>query len=254
MVRRLALNAEIASPRLGVEGAALNVVMREVGAMTATLSELVQAAEQIFQAPFDGLMGPLEVRKGSLLEEGELLTTLADNSEMWVYFNVTESEYLDYQERVGEKGEATVQLQLANDKRFKHGGQITAIEADFNNETGNIAFRATFPNPDGLLRHGETGNVLLSTPLDDVLLIPQKATYDILDKKFVYVVDEDGIVHAREITVAEELPHLYVVRSGLSEGDRILLEGLRKVRDGVEIGHVYEEPTAVITELDIHAE
>lgn len=206
------------------------------------------------RAPFDGLMGRLEVRVGSLLEEGELLTSLSDNSEMWVYFNVSEAGYLDYKERVAEDGAATVQLQLANDRMFKHEGKITAIEADFNNETGNIAFRATFPNPDGLLRHGETGNVILSSPLDDVLLVPQKATYDILDKKFVYVVDEEGTVRSREITVIEELPHVYVVGSGLTEADQILLDGLRKVHDGSEIGHVFEEPTAVMSKLELHAE
>ncbi|MCB9664136.1 MAG: efflux RND transporter periplasmic adaptor subunit, partial [Alphaproteobacteria bacterium] len=180
--------------------------------------------------------------------------TLADNSQMWVYFNVTEAEYLDYKRRMDHHDAFAVQLRLANGEVFEQTGTVQTIEADFNNETGNIAFRATFPNPDGLLRHGETGNVVVTTPLEQVLLIPQKATFDVLDKKFVFVVDEEGVAHLREITVAEELPHLYVVGEGLTEDDRVLVEGLRKVRDGHEVATRFEAPEEVFAKLDVHAE
>ena len=132
-----------------------------------------------------------QVRLGSLLDEGELLTTLSDNSKMWVYFNVPEAEYLDYQTETKTKQDLKVQLLMANNKYFDQVGEIRTIEADFNNETGNIAFRATFPNPKGLLRHGETGNVVIRVPFKNALLIPQKATFEVLDKKYVYVIDED---------------------------------------------------------------
>ncbi len=206
------------------------------------------------KAPFDGIMGRLEVRRGSLLEEGELLTTMSDNSEMWVYFNVSEAEYLDYKMAMKDGEVPQVQLRMANGKLFDHVGEVRTIEADFNNETGNIAFRATFPNPDGLLRHGETGKVIMSEPLQDVLIIPQKATFDVLDKKFVFVVGEDHRVELREITVTHELPHLFVVGSGLDESDQILLEGIRKVRDGDQVAAVYEAPEEVIAKLDVPAE
>ena len=78
---------------------------------------------------------------------------------------------------------------MANNEVFNHDGLFETIEADFNNETGNIAFRATFPNPEGILRHGETGTILLPAYIKNALLIPQEATFDILDKKFVFVVD-----------------------------------------------------------------
>ncbi|MEQ8881832.1 MAG: efflux RND transporter periplasmic adaptor subunit, partial [Cyclobacteriaceae bacterium] len=113
------------------------------------------------RAPFDGIMDHFHVRLGSLVEEGELLTTLSDNHEMWVYFNVPEAEYLDYQSKVTKDSVINVRLLMANNKMFDYPGKVTAIEADFNNETGNIAFRATFPNPKGLLRHGETGSILV---------------------------------------------------------------------------------------------
>lgn len=206
------------------------------------------------RAPFDGIMGRFEVRLGSLVDEGDLLTTLSDNSTVWVYFNVTEAEYLDYKSRSEDAEPMTVQLVMANGKVFDQTGKVETIEADFNNETGNIAFRATFPNPKNLLRHGETGTILVSTPIQNALLIPQKATFDVLDKKFVFVVDDKNVVRQRQITVAEELPHLFIVKDGLSQDDKILVDGLRKVRDGAEIALNFQEPTDVLARLEVPAE
>lgn len=183
-------------------------------------------------APFDGIIGRLMVRPGSLLEEGDLLTVLADNSEMWVYFNVSESQYLAYRAEHALGEPVPVQLRMANGQLFDQPGVIQTIEADFNNETGTIAFRAGFANPTGLLRHGETGEILMTTVLPHVLVVPQAATYRVLDKMYVFVIGEDDVVHAREIHVGAEVPHLWVVESGLEEGDRVLVDGLRRVRDG----------------------
>jgi membrane fusion protein (multidrug efflux system) len=202
------------------------------------------------KAPFDGIMGRLQVRLGSLVDEGELLTTLSDNSKMWVYFNVTEAAYLEYKSRSRGEEPVEVKLVMANGEVFDQVGKIETIEADFNNETGNIAFRATFPNPKGLLRHGETGKVLMTSPLPNALVIPQKATFEILDKKFVFVVDEKNTVRQREIAVLQEMPHLYVVGTGLEEHDKILLDGLRKVRDGSEVGIDYKQPSEVLARLE----
>lgn len=231
----------LAKARLDQANAALSVAKAHL-----TLTEI--------RAPFDGIMDRLHVRKGSLLEEGDLLTSLSDNSKMWVYFNVTEAEYLDYKMRRDPDAPLPVKLRMANGRIFDQVGKIETIEGEFDNETGTIAFRATFENPDRLLRHGETGSVLVSRPLKDALLIPQKATYEVLDKKFVYVVGEDDVVHAREITIADEVPHLYVVGEGLSSEDRILVEGLRKVRDGQTIAQNYHDPSEVFAQLDVPAE
>jgi len=205
-------------------------------------------------APFDGIIDRFHVRLGSLLEEGEFLTTLSDNSSLWVYFNVPEAEYLDLKTLVRKDSSMQVRLLMANNKVFSHTGEVTTVEADFNNETGNIAFRATFPNPEALLRHGETGNILMDIPLENALLIPQKATFEILDKKYVFVVDENGVIASRRITVTTEMTHLYVVQDGLEEGDKILLEGLRKVRDGDKISQEYVEPKSALSQLDLYAE
>ena len=207
------------------------------------------------KAPFDGIMGRLHVRNGSLVEEGELLTTLSDNHNMWVYFNVPEAEYLELQRgTLHDNQHAEVELRMANNETYKYPGTITAIEADFNNETGNIAFRATFPNPEDLLRHGQTGNVILKTPVKDALLIPQKATFEILDKRYVFVVDKDDKVHPRAISVVAELPDLFLVGEELSEEDTILIDGLRKVRDGSTIHPQFIPPKTVVAQLKVYAE
>ncbi len=207
------------------------------------------------RAPFDGIMDRLYKRTGSLIDEGELLTTLSDNSKMWVYFNVPEAEYLNFMRQGRSDTLRRVKLQMANKELFEQTGVVETIEADFNNETGNIAFRATFPNPRRLLRHGETGNILMPVPLKQALIIPQKASFEILDKKYVFVIDANHTVQSRLITVGEEMPHLYVVTSGLQPTDRILLDGLRKVKNNDRIRDEYADPGKVLAELnELHAE
>lgn len=208
----------------------------------------------IIKAPFDGIMDHFQVRLGSLVNEGDLLTTLSDNSEMWVYFNVPEAEYLNYKTHETEENLLKVNLLMANNQLFEFSGVVKTIEADFNNETGNIAFRATFPNPKGLLRHGETGNIQMNIPLKNAIIIPQKATYEVLEKKYVFVVDKNNVVHSREIEIASELPDLYIVKSGLSDKERILLEGIRKVQDNDKITYTYESPQSVLPKLKVYVE
>jgi membrane fusion protein (multidrug efflux system) len=206
------------------------------------------------KAPFDGIMDRFHVRLGSLLEEGELLTELSDNSEMWVYFNVPEAEYLDYMKKSKAGTGTKVRLRMANGEEFSHTGEISAIEADFDSKTGNIAFRATFPNNGRLLRHGETGNILMDTELKDALLIPQKTTFEVLDQRYVFVIDDQGVAQMTRIEVAAELPHLFAIESGIDVNDRILLDGLRKVKNEQEIKTKYARPDSVLTHLEMYSE
>lgn len=206
------------------------------------------------RAPFNGIMDRFHVRLGSLVDEGDLLTTLSDNSKMWVYFNVPEAEYLEYESTAKTKEKTHVNLLMANGQMFGYTGIVETIEAEFNNETGNIAFRATFPNPNGLLRHGETGNVRMKIPLNNSLLIPQKSTFEILDKRYVFVLDKDDIIRSRAITVAAELPHIYALQSGLEVNDKILLDGLRLVRENEKISYDFKNPKEVLSHLDLYAE
>jgi membrane fusion protein (multidrug efflux system) len=242
-------DGSIVSPNeLALSRAKMNKAQAEVA-----LAQVHRSLTEI-KAPFSGIMGRFQVRLGSLLDEGDLLTTLSDNGTIWVYFNVSESEYLDYKSRASGDNPIAVRLQLANGELFPQTGKIETIEADFNNETGNIAFRAAFANPNGLLRHGGTGKVLMTVPLRNALIIPQKATFEVLDKRYVFVVDEHNVVKTRQISVAHEVPHLYVIASGLSESDKILIDGLRKVRDGNEIGVQYQKPAEVLASLELPAE
>ncbi|WP_346993442.1 efflux RND transporter periplasmic adaptor subunit [Alteromonas gracilis] len=206
------------------------------------------------KAPFTSKMDRLEARTGSLLDEGELLTTMSDLSQMWVYFNVSEAEYLDYAQSGTADNTTQVRLKLANGSIYPYAGVIDAIEADFDNHTGTIEMRATFPNPSELLRHGQTGNILVDIDFADSLVIPQKATFEILDQSYVYVLDGDNKLATRHINIAAELPHIYVVSEGLKDDDTILIEGLRRVSNGQQIDPELVSANDMLAELSLHAE
>lgn len=240
-----------------------NVVSRNEQALAQAKAEQAKAAVSMakvhlsfteIRAPFDGYVDRIPKKIGSLLEEGELLTSLSDNSRMFAYFNVSEPEYLEYQTNAKGRGDNEVSLLLANNRPHKYEGKIELIESEFDNETGNIAFRAVFPNPDNLLRNGETGKVKMTVPVKKALIIPQKATYEIQNKKYVFVVGDDNVVKSREITVTGEVPDLYVVQSGLSPAEKILLEGVQKVKDDEKIRYDFQDPEEVLSHLKLKAE
>jgi membrane fusion protein (multidrug efflux system) len=246
--KRLAESNVVAPNELALAKAKYDKAMAEVA-----LAQVHLGFTEI-RAPFDGLMDRFHVRPGSLVDEGDLLTSLSDNSKMWVYFNVPEAEYLEYESSVKSEDKMQVSLLMANNRMFNQKGIVETIEADFNNETGNIAFRATFPNPNGLLRHGETGNIQVEVELKGALLIPQKSTFEILDKRYVYVIDEENRIRSRAITIAAEMPHIYAIQGGLEENDKILLEGLRLVKEDQEIGYEFKNPAEVLSHLTLYAE
>ena len=235
------------------------------------------------KAPFDGIIDQQRQQQGSLISEGDILTTLSDNSIMWVYFQVPESRYLEYQARK-DKDDVKVELMLANGEKFPQMGKITAIEADFNKDFGTIAFRADFANPDRLLRHGQTGTILLSRVVKDAIVIPQRATFEILAKQYAFVVEEKpdgeqraendvstetaahnadhaehsnmarGIVRQREISILNGLDDIYLIKDGLRASDKIVLEGIRQIRDGDEVEYEFQSPEQALQHLKYHAE
>lgn len=206
------------------------------------------------KAPFSGVIDRIPLKLGSLVDEGDLLTTLSDNTDIYSYFNVSEPEYLNYQKNVADLGNQNVNLVMANGDLFNQTGQIQTIEGQFDNETGNIAFRAKFPNPEKLLRNGETGKVRMTLPLKNALIIPQKATYEIQDQKYVFVIDKNGVAKSKNIKVAYELPDIYVVADGLSSGDKILLDGVQKVKDDQKVKVKFQDPKKVLQSLKLKAE
>jgi membrane fusion protein (multidrug efflux system) len=203
------------------------------------------------KAPFDGLVGRLEQQEGSLVNEKDVLTTLSDNSVVWGYFHVPEARYLEYMVRQGKSKDPSrlelvdtrIELMLADGSPFNQdAGNVVTVLSTFNNETGNIAFRADLPNPDRLLRHGQVGNVLIRRVLKNVTVIPQRATFEVLDRRYVYVVGKDDVVHQRAIVVGHGVNDIFVVKKGLDVTDRIVLEGTRQVRDGDKVESVFQKP------------
>lgn len=217
-------------------------------------------------APFDGIVGRQLMQKGSLIEEGDTLTTLSDNSVMWVYFNVPEADYLRFKSLRGagdpkspralDLSGSTIQIRLANGQIFdKNAATTLTIESEFNSATGNIEFRADFPNPESLLRHGQTGTLLINQRLSGALVIPQQATFEILDRRYVFVVDGNSVAHQREITVDREMEDIYIIKAGLSAREKFVLDGVRQVRDGERLEHAETRPAAeAIRNLKHHAE
>lgn len=240
-----------------------NIVSKNEKAMAKAKLDAANAEMKLAQihlsftdikAPFSGIINRIPLKLGSLVDEGDLLTSLSDNTSIYTYFNVSEPEYLSYQTHAADRGSNQVSLITANGETYTQKGEIQTIEGEFDNETGNIAFRAKFPNPDKLLRNGETGKVQMTMPVHNALIIPQKATYEIQDQKYIFVIDKNGTARSKNIKVAYELPDLYVVSSGISKGDQILLEGVQKVKDDQKIKTKFQDPKKVLQSLKLKAE
>jgi membrane fusion protein (multidrug efflux system) len=216
------------------------------------------------EAPFDGIIDNLRQQQGSLVKKEEILTTLSDNSLMWVYFNVPEVRYLEYKAHQGKTkdisrlklDDSRIELMLAGGAKFEHtAGDTVTVLGQFNNETGNIRFRADISNPDGLLRHGQTGTVVIHHKVKDAIVIPQRATFEILDKQYVWVVGEDHVAHQRPITIQHELEDKYVLKSGLKVNDKFVLEGVQYVHEGQKLDDIdFEKPSDALTHQKYHAE
>ncbi|MEN9523369.1 MAG: hypothetical protein RL065_1746 [Bacteroidota bacterium] len=202
------------------------------------------------KAPFSGVIDRIPLKLGSLIDEGALLTTLSDNSSVYAYFNVSESEYLGYKAQ-NNNDNKQISLILANGEEHKSKGIIETIEGQFDNETGNISFRAKFPNPDLLLKHGETGKVRLTIPIKNALIIPQKCTYELQDKIYVYVVNNENKLVSRNVIVKQKLSNLYIIESGLKESDKILLDGLQTAKEDEKIEVDFIPAKKVIESLQL---
>jgi membrane fusion protein, multidrug efflux system len=207
------------------------------------------------RAAFDGIVDRQRQQLGSFINEGEVLTTLSDNGLMWVYFNVPEKQYLEYKAAQKQhEADDRIDLLLANHDTFPEKCARLTIEAQFNNETGNIAFRADFPNPDGLLRHGQTGTILIHRTLKNAVVIPQRATFELLDKRYAWIVGDDDVAHQTLITVTHELEDIFVINSGLKVTDKIVLEGVRQVEEGGKVEYEFRKPEEALTKQKFHAE
>lgn len=224
----------------------LHVIQAKVDALRASVEQAIANKEQQalhlsfseIRAPYDGFINRIPNKVGSLIAEGDMLTSLSDNREVFAYFNLSEVDYLNYIAS-GEQEANIVSFELANGVLYGYEGTIEMIESEFDGSTGNIAFRARFPNPDGLLKQGANGKVIVNKILKDALLIPQKSTFEIQDQMYVYVVNQDNVLEQRNIVNKMRLPNFYVVESGLSKDEQILLEGVENVMNGDKVHPVH---------------
>lgn len=207
-----------------------NARVEEAKANESTAKLNLQYTE--IKAPFDGMINRIPFKVGSLIDEGSLLTTISNNKQMHVYFNVSEKEYIDYKTKKRKRASNTVQLILANNKPYNYEGEIETLEGEIDRNTGNIAFRAKFNNPEELLRHGSSGRVVLKRELENAMLIPQKSTFEIQDKNYVFVVGPNNEVMVKPFKAKYRLPLLYIVESGISKDDKIIFEGIQHLKQG----------------------
>ena len=222
--------------------------------LAQTKAQLAQAEAQLVNAknnlsytsvtsPSDGVVGSIPYRVGSLVSPSVAtpLTTVADISEMYAYFSMTERQLLSQIREGGSTKEILekmpdVQLQLIDGTMYADSGRVETISGVIEQKTGSVTMRALFPNQRNVLRSGSTGNVVFPNPMTDVIMIPQSATTEIQDKKFVFVVQPDNTLKNTEIQVFKlNDGKYYYVTEGLKAGDKVVMEGVQNLRDGAAI-------------------
>lgn len=195
-------------------------------------------------APVSGYIGRLPKKQGSLVSatDVEPLTTLSDVHEVFAYFSLGETDFINFKEQyagnsLGDKIKKLppVTLILADNNAYPQTGKIDMVDGQFDKTTGAITIRATFPNKGGVLRSGNTGRIRLGLNHDDAILVPQAATVEMQDKVFVFTVGKDNKVTKMPITVVGKSGTNYLIKEGVKTGDQIVLSGIDKLQDGQAI-------------------
>ena len=226
----------VSSAELALAEAKVQMLRAKVEESKATAERaVVELGFAEVKAPFDGVINRVPRKAGSAVGEDELLTTITDTSEVFAYFRITERESLEYVASDSRDRSDGVALKLVDGSRFPNEGVIDAIASEFDRETGTLAYRARFANPTGTVKHGSSGKVVLRSDLRGALLVPQKSTFDVQGDLYVYVVDSHDVPRARKIFVKARVDQAFVIDRGLEEGERFVLDGVQKVRDGSRI-------------------
>lgn len=223
----------------------LEFARNKLAAANAKVEEAISEEKQAklmlsyteIRAPFTGEIHRLPVKIGSLIDVGTLLTTLSQNDEVFAYFNVSEKEYLDFMSGLTKKTkeERQVQLILANGNVHKGFGLIETMDGEVDGSTGNISYRARFNNEDRLLKHGASGKVRIEKAFENVMVVPQKSTFEIQDKTFVYVIDKNGNLKTRQLTIVNRIPHLFIISKGVAVDEKFVYEGLQSASEGESV-------------------
>jgi membrane fusion protein (multidrug efflux system) len=219
----------------------LDLITTKVNINKAKVNEARVAKEQAIlhveftkiKAPFDGIINRIPNKKGSLIDEGALLTTISNNESVFAYFSVSEIDYLDYVQSKSKNN--TVTLSLANNSIYPYKGTIETTETEFNKETGNIAFRAKFSNPERLLKEGGTGKILVKKLYKNAIIIPQKSTFEVQGNIYVYLVDKNNKAYSKKINPINRLSNYFVLDKDLTKEDKIIYEGIQSIKTGDKV-------------------
>ena len=219
----------------------LDLITTKVNINKAKVNEARVAKEQALlhveftkiKAPFDGIINRIPNKKGSLIDEGALLTSISNNESVYAYFSVSEIDYLDYVQSKSKNN--TVTLSLANNSIYPYKGTIETTETEFNKETGNIAFRAKFPNPEKLLKEGGTGKILVKKLYKNAIIIPQKSTFEVQGNIYVYLVDKNNTVYSKKINPINRLSNYFVLDKDLTNEDKLIYEGIQSIKTGDKV-------------------
>lgn len=238
----------------------LDVATNQLQMMRAQLSQaqaaLINAKDQLsfctVRATSSGVVGSIPFRVGALVSSAtaEPLTTVSNLSQMYAYFSMTEKQLLEMTRNSGGTNGAlrdmpAVELVLADGSTYSETGKVNSVSGIIDASTGSVKMRATFNNPNRILRSGATGLVKFPVRRTNAIVIPQKATYEIQDKRFVYVVNTQNKVKAVEIqTLVQNDGKNFVVISGVKAGDRIVVEGVSKLRNDMEIKPITPQQSA----------
>jgi len=212
-------------------------------ALAAYENAKIQLGYTLVKSPVAGVIGRITLREGSLLTAGisTPITTVASTGNVFAYFSFNEKLLLQLADNSRTTLKQMVaklppaELVLANGQIYEHKGKIELGSSLIDPTTGSLQMKAIFPNPDAVLHSGSTGSLRIPSIYKNAIIIPQKATYDIQDKKLVFTVDADQTVHATNIKVLNNTRDSFIIDWGLNEGDRIVLDGVGKVRDGDKI-------------------
>lgn len=209
-------------------------------------------------APVSGYIGRLYKKQGSLISSAdvEALTTLSDVHEVYGYFSLSESDFINFKKTYAGntlseklKNLAAVELVLADNSIYEKKGVVDMIDGQFDKNTAAITVRATFPNANGILRSGNTGKVRLQIQHDDAILIPQSATIEMQDKVFAFTVNAKNEVTKTPVTISGKSGANYLISEGLKAGDKIVLSGIDKLQEGQLIQPV-TNPAKEVAQID----
>lgn len=196
---------------------------------------LQQISFTTITAPFDGIIDQIPLKEGSLIQNGSLLTTVSELDEIYAYFSIPENSYFQMMADNKIDTQESIALILPNGAKYNYDGSLETADGEIDKQTGSIQFKAKFKNPDGLIKHGTSGKLIISETKKNALLIPQKSVFSIQDKRYVFIVNKKGVVKMNAIVLDGTLEDSYIVSKGLKVGDIIVKEGTQSLRDGEKI-------------------